>query len=214
MTIAIVYFTLLMMKKFETHSGYRDCMQAQRHKSKQDVHQKVKEKHMQFQVSDEAANLRTSERSNKKVASRLVGSRIDQKLKDQDALIPEIDEDHFKVFRERSRVDLIPFSIVMLSRSVDGERSPQIGELVRNIIVAQWTGIMVIEQILKKCNDEAAKLMLDKFELVSRATDKAQQLRKQNINFSSDQFSYYRSPVSAAPSPKDKKLGKRINQFT
>ncbi|KAA6382492.1 MAG: putative Transposon Ty3-G Gag-Pol polyprotein, partial [Streblomastix strix] len=148
------------------------------------------------------------ERHNKKAAIRLVSSRINQKPKDYDALCPELDEDHIKALRERSRVDLTPFNIVMPPRIVDGERSPQIGGLVRNLVAAQRTGIMAVEAIFKKGKEEAAERVLDMFELVSQATGEAQQLRKQNINFRSNQFSYNRSPVSAALSPKDKKAWK------
>ncbi|KAA6402497.1 MAG: hypothetical protein EZS28_001978 [Streblomastix strix] len=148
------------------------------------------------------------ERHNKKAAIRLVSSRINQKPKDYDALCPELDEDHIKALRERSRVDLTPFNIVMPPRIVDGERSPQIGGLVRNFVAAQHTGIMAIESIFKKGKEEAAVRVLNMFELVSQATGEAQQLRKQNINFRCNQFSYNRSPVSAALSPKDKKAWK------
>ncbi|KAA6403319.1 MAG: hypothetical protein EZS28_001148, partial [Streblomastix strix] len=148
------------------------------------------------------------ERHNTKAAIRLVSSRINQKPKDYDALCLELDEDHIKALSERSRLDLTPFNIVMPPRIVDGERSPQIGGLVRNLVAVQCTGIMAIESIFKKSKEEAAERMFDMFELVSQAIGEAQQLQKQNINFRSNQFCYNRSPVSAALSPKDKKAWK------
>ncbi|KAA6357780.1 MAG: hypothetical protein EZS28_046693, partial [Streblomastix strix] len=155
------------------------------------------------------------ERHNKKAAIRLVSSRINQKPKNYDALCPELDQDHTKALMERSRVDLTPFNIVMFPRIVDGERFPQIGKLVRNLVAAQCSSIMAVESIFKKSKEEAAERLLDMFELVSQATGEAQQLRKQNINFRSNQFSYNRSPVSAALNPKDKKCLEReqINQY-
>ncbi|KAA6388778.1 MAG: hypothetical protein EZS28_015693 [Streblomastix strix] len=116
------------------------------------------------------------QRYNKKAAIGLVGSRITQKLKDYNAMGPELDEDHIKTLMERSRVDLTPFSIVMLPRIVDSEKSQQIGGLVRNLVAAQHTGIMAIESIFKKVKEEAAERMLDKFEPVSQAIGEAQQL--------------------------------------
>ncbi|KAA6331040.1 MAG: hypothetical protein EZS28_053429, partial [Streblomastix strix] len=123
-------------------------------------------------------------------------------------LLPVLDEDHIKALRERSRVDLTSFNIVTPLRIVDGERSPQIGGLVRNLVAAQRIGDIEIESIFKKGKKKAAERVLDMFQLVSQATGEAQQLRKQNINFRSNQFSYNRSPVSAALGPKNKKAWK------
>ncbi|KAA6374544.1 MAG: hypothetical protein EZS28_029928, partial [Streblomastix strix] len=61
---------------------------------------------------------------------------------------------------------------------------------------------------LADSKEEAAKRVLGMFELVNQATGQAQQLRKQNINFRSNQFSYNWSPVQAALSPKDIKAWK------
>jgi hypothetical protein len=61
----------------------------------------------------------------------------------------------------------------MPPRIVDGERSPQIGGLVRNLVAAQRTGIMAIESMFKKGKEEAAERVLDMFELVSQATGEA-----------------------------------------
>ncbi|KAA6365428.1 MAG: hypothetical protein EZS28_039045 [Streblomastix strix] len=67
---------------------------------------------------------------------------------------------------------------------------------------------MAIESIFKKGKEDAVERVLDMFELVSQAIGEAQQLRMQNINFRSNQFSQNRSPVSAALSPQDKKAWK------
>ncbi|KAA6386529.1 MAG: hypothetical protein EZS28_017944 [Streblomastix strix] len=153
--------------------------------------------------------LGNGERHNIKAAVRLVSSRINQNPKDYDALCLELDEDHIKALRERSRVYLTPINIVKPPWIVDGKRSPYIGGLVRNLVATQRTGTMAIESIFKKGKEDAAERVLDMFELVNQVTGKAQQLQKQNINFRSNQFSYNRSPVSAALSPKDKKAWKK-----
>ncbi|KAA6392245.1 MAG: hypothetical protein EZS28_012226 [Streblomastix strix] len=116
------------------------------------------------------------DRHNKIASIRLVSSRINQKSKHYDALCLELDEDHIKALRKRSRVDLTPLNIVMPLRVVDGERSPQIGGLVRNLVAAQRTCITAIESMFKEGKEEAAERVLGMFELVSQATGEAQPL--------------------------------------
>ncbi|KAA6372723.1 MAG: hypothetical protein EZS28_031751 [Streblomastix strix] len=109
---------------------------------------------------------------NKKAATRLVNSRINQKPKDYDALGSELDEHHIIALWERSKVYLTPINIVMPPRIVNGERSPLIGGPAKNLIAAQRTGIIVIESVFNKGKGEAAERVKDMFELVSQAIEK------------------------------------------
>jgi hypothetical protein len=67
---------------------------------------------------------------------RLIESRTHQKSKDYDALDPELDEDHVRTLRAKSKVDLTPLVIPDPPRMVEGERTPQYGNLFRNLVAA------------------------------------------------------------------------------
>ncbi|KAA6342764.1 MAG: hypothetical protein EZS28_052361, partial [Streblomastix strix] len=109
-------------------------------------------------------------------------NKINQKAKDYDPLVPEFDEDHIKALRERSRVDLSPLKIAMPPKIVEGEKTPQYGSLIRNLVAAQSTNVLAAEAIFQKRKLEAAERILDTFELIGQGTGEAQQLRKQHLD--------------------------------
>ncbi|KAA6393808.1 MAG: putative reverse transcriptase [Streblomastix strix] len=97
-------------------------------------------------------------------------NKINQKAKDYDPLVPEIDEDYIKALRERSRVDQSPLKIAMPPKIVEGEKTPQYGNLIRNVVAAQSTNVLAAEAIFQKGKLEAAERILDTFELIGQAT--------------------------------------------
>ncbi|KAA6392037.1 MAG: hypothetical protein EZS28_012435, partial [Streblomastix strix] len=108
---------------------------------------------------------------------------------DHDTLGPELDEDHIRAFKVRSRVDLTPLNTMMPHRIVDGKRFSQIGGKVRNLVAAQYIGIIAIESIFKKAK-------------------RKHQSKCKTCLSQRNQVSSNRSTVSAALSSKDKKAWK------
>ncbi|KAA6361609.1 MAG: hypothetical protein EZS28_042864, partial [Streblomastix strix] len=155
-----------------------------------------------------APTAKKNQKDNRKAAIRLITSRINQKAKDYDPLVPEFDEGHIKTLRERSRVDQSPLKIAMPPKIVEGEKTPQYGSLIRNLVAAQSRNVLAAEAIFQKGKLEAAESILDTFELIGQATGEAQQLKKQHLDHRNSRFSYIKPPTSAAFSSKEKKAMK------
>ncbi|KAA6391262.1 MAG: hypothetical protein EZS28_013210 [Streblomastix strix] len=145
-----------------------------------------------------APTAKKNQKYNRKAAIRLITSRINQKTKDYDPLVPEFDEDHIKALRERSTVDISPLNIIKPPKIVEGEKTPLYGSLIKNLVATQSTNVLTAKTIFQKGKLEAAERILDTFELIGQATGEAQQLRKQHLDHRSSRFSYNKPPTSAA----------------
>ncbi|KAA6383483.1 MAG: hypothetical protein EZS28_020990 [Streblomastix strix] len=155
-----------------------------------------------------------NQKDNRKTEIRLITSRMNQKAKHYDPLIPEFDEDHIKALRARSRLNLSPLKNAMPPKIVESEKTPQYVSLIRNLVAAQSTNVLAAESIFQKGKLEVAERILVTFELIGQATGEAQQLRKQHLDHRSSRFSYNKHLISATFSSKEKKAMKEERQIS
>ncbi|KAA6400755.1 MAG: hypothetical protein EZS28_003721 [Streblomastix strix] len=98
--------------------------------------------------------------------------------------------------------------IHLSQKIVEGEKTPQYGSLIRNLVAAQSTNVQAAKAIIQKGKLEAAERILDIFEQIGQATGEAQQLSKQHLDNRRSRFSYNKPLTSAAFSSKEKKAMK------
>ncbi|KAA6401598.1 MAG: hypothetical protein EZS28_002873 [Streblomastix strix] len=147
-----------------------------------------------------------SEKQSKNAAVKLVEAQIHQKAKNYEVLDPDLDEDHIRALRQKSRQDLTPFVFTVPPRIAVGERNPQVGNILRNLIAAQRTNFVAIQSQFLIGKEVVTQRMLEILELIGQAIADAQQIRKQNLSYRNSNFSYCHPPASVALSPRDKIL--------
>ncbi|KAA6383713.1 MAG: hypothetical protein EZS28_020760 [Streblomastix strix] len=145
------------------------------------------------------------DKDNQNLAIQMVEARQHQRAKDYESLDAQIDEDRLKIFREQTRDDFLPLISEEFPRLVEGERDPQHGISVKNLVAAQRTQVNTLRAVFQLGKEETAKRILDSLKLIAGATTETQSLRKQNMGIRSDRFNYNKKPSSAALKSKDKK---------
>ncbi|KAA6384428.1 MAG: hypothetical protein EZS28_020046 [Streblomastix strix] len=149
-----------------------------------------------------------SEKQNRKATVRLIEAQNHQKSKDYDVLDPDLNEDHIRTLRQKSRQDMILFVFNDPPRIVEGEINSQIGNVLRNLVAAQRTSFVAIQLQFLIGKEEATERMLDTLKLISQATADTQQIRKLKLSYRNSNFSYRHPHSSTALSQQDKKLMK------
>ncbi|KAA6377189.1 MAG: putative Transposon Ty3-G Gag-Pol polyprotein, partial [Streblomastix strix] len=168
-------------------------------------------------IQKQAPRTLMCEKQIRKAAVRLVEARIHQKAKNYDEIDSDLEDDNIRALGQKLRKDLTPFVITDPPEIVGGERNPQIGNIVRNLVAAQRTNFVAIWSQFLIGKEETTERIVDTLEQIGQATTDAQQIRKQNLSYRNSNFSYRPLPASAAISPRDKKLMKEdrsINQHS
>ncbi|KAA6384965.1 MAG: hypothetical protein EZS28_019509 [Streblomastix strix] len=98
-----------------------------------------------------APTAKKNQKDNRKSAIRLINPRINQKAKDYDPLVPE--------------VDLSSLKITIPPKIVESEKTLWYKILIKNLVIEQNTNILAAEAIFQKRKLEAAEHILDTFEL-------------------------------------------------